>query len=1178
MNDKAEEPTAVRNYLLGTLNNEKALRQIEETIMLSDDFAERISIAEDELIEEYLDGELSAGESEKFRRYFLAAPERKAKLRFIQNLKKHAGKIEAEEIVEEKEGKAGFFGWILSPAVLRFAVVLLLFGGIGLVVWRTVFYESNADRGLTQMTAAYRGTRPLESRSSADFGYAPFTVTRGETVSPTDSIALERAQLYLLDAARDPNDARAHHALGLFYLNKKEFDKALGEFIIALKLAPENAELHSDTGAAYLEKAEQAEAREKYDETLENLSRSLESLNRALGLNAALPEALFNKALVLEKKGVPNQAREAWQKYLETDPASEWADEARRNLERLQQTEAAPKDKSQILKDFLDAFRRRDDDKAWRIISETKEFVTGVMVQQQLAGKILEDTEQSREEQDEILSAFVYLGDLEKQNAGEFYFYDLAQYYKNISPEQKLKLSEAYGEAKKAQDFLLLPNIEQALQFFNRSKELFLQAGNIWEAQIIEYQICYGLSQIDRITESNERLAELAGFGAEKNYKWLQILAENWIGANLHTLGESSKAVAYNQRSLEISKTTADVYNIQRNFIQMSEEYRSLENSEKAFDYIFRSLSYPVSYHTFPRQSWRHLFFTAQILYSFKFYEAASVYADEEISLAENVLKDNWMKHSGLVHSGIISASLKNFEKATARLTESLTLAETFADKKMRDRLTSKSLTALGNVQRQAGNCAQAVPNYDRAIEIFETMQFAVGSYEARRGRLLCYIELRDDEAVRREMPQILQIFDENRRKIADEAVRNIFFDNEQHIYDIAANYAFSNLQNAETAFDYTENSRARSLLSLIGSDAEKAKPLTLSEIRAQMPAKVQIIYYAVLADKTLQWHISADKSQVVEIPVGQTDLADRVSAYSKNLLGRKDGGDLKREAEELYRLLIKPAETLLDKNKTLCIIADKQLFRLPFASLVSPDTGKYLLEDFQIQAAPSATVFIRETEIARQKNSVQEETLLSIGNPKFSRKDYSELADLPSAAKEAEQIASEYSRAAHKVFVGENAGKQQFTSNLPDADVIHFAGHYVPNAKFPARSKFLLANGDLPVEEISRIKLPRARLMVLSACETGIENFYNGEGMIGAARTFLASDVPIVVASTWSVDSEATAELMTKFHRYRKREGLTVTAALRQAQIALLTDGQKPFRQPFFWAGFLPIGGFVEY
>ena len=330
---------------------------------------------------------------------------------------------------------------------------------------------------------------------------------------------------------------------------------------------------------------------------------------------------------------------------------------------------------------------------------------------------------------------------------------------------------------------------------FIKSKELFLSAGNIWEAQIIEYQICYCLSQIDRITESNKRLTELMRFGRNKNYKWLLVLAENWIGANLLTLGESSKAITYNQKSLETAQKTGDTYNIQRNLIQLSEEYRNLENPEKSFGYIFKSLTYPTVYYKFPRQKWRHLFFATQILFSFKLYDAASAYANEEIALAENELNDNWMKHSGLVHSGIINASLENYETAVSRLYESLRLAETFPDEKLRGRLTAKSLTALANTQRQTGNCAEATANYDRAIEIYEQMQFAVGTYEARRGRLLCYVEQKNDEAVNREMPDILKIFDDNRRKIADEADRNIFFDNEQPIYDIATDYAYSNLQ-----------------------------------------------------------------------------------------------------------------------------------------------------------------------------------------------------------------------------------------------------------------------------------------------------------------------------------------------------------------------------------------------
>lgn len=108
--------------------------------------------------------------------------------------------------------------------------------------------------------------------------------------------------------------------------------------------------------------------------------------------------------------------------------------------------------------------------------------------------------------------------------------------------------------------------------------------------------------------------------------------------------------------------------------------------------------------------------------------------------------------------------------------------------------------------------------------------------------------------------------------------------------------------------------------------------------------------------------------------------------------------------------------------------------------------------------------------------------------------------------------------------------------------------------------------------------KLPQARLVVLSACETELEGFDNGEGMIGIARTFLAAGAPLVVASQWPVDSSATAELMIRFHQLRKLHGQSTTSALRHAQLEMLTGVDERHRNPYYWAAFLPVGGYASY
>src|SRR5262249_29946271 len=114
--------------------------------------------------------------------------------------------------------------------------------------------------------------------------------------------------------------------------------------------------------------------------------------------------------------------------------------------------------------------------------------------------------------------------------------------------------------------------------------------------------------------------------------------------------------------------------------------------------------------------------------------------------------------------------------------------------------------------------------------------------------------------------------------------------------------------------------------------------------------------------------------------------------------------------------------------------------------------------------------------------------------------------------------------------------------------------------------------NDDLSVDEIGKLRLNQTRLVVLSACKTGFENYYHGEGAIGAARTFFAAGVPQVVASRWKVDSSATALLMTSFHRNRKKLGLTTAESLRAAELELLAN--ENFSSPYFWAAFAAIGG----
>ena len=82
-------------------------------------------------------------------------------------------------------------------------------------------------------------------------------------------------------------------------------------------------------------------------------------------------------------------------------------------------------------------------------------------------------------------------------------------------------------------------------------------------------------------------------------------------------------------------------------------------------------------------------------------------------------------------------------------------------------------------------------------------------------------------------------------------------------------------------------------------------------------------------------------------------------------------------------------------------------------------------------------------------------------------------------------------------------------------------------------------AANTLSMYEIYKLKQTRARLIVLSACRTRAEEYYDGEGVIGLSRPFEAAGVPLVISSLWPVDSDETEKLMINLHALRRKTGL---------------------------------------
>jgi CHAT domain-containing protein len=788
----------------------------------------------------------------------------------------------------------------------------------------------------------------------------------------------------------------------------------------------------------------------------------------------------------------------------------------------------------------------------------------------------------------EALDALVYAGKLEEEKSGDLFWRDLADYYKVVSNQNISNLKIAHNIINAAYELRRQRKLEKSLESFTSAKKAFKKLGNFFEERICDYWRASLLFQLNQVEESNSIHLVLFGDCESRNYKWLATQSFVRLSYGSSSENRHSKSVEYNEKARTYAVETNDLYNLQRIYTSFAYDYKVLGRYDTSIEFAEKSLIIGTFPESSNRQKWLDYEAITESLFAQNLYNTAIAFQNEAVSL-DKVIHDDYYRQTSSVYLGILYSAKKDFGTAEVYLEDSIKLAETFSDEPVKLKALAFSTLNYAHLKRLSGKFEEAISMYEESNKFHSTSEFQLDNYDGEKGQLLSYIATKDDLNINKSLPKVLGIFQEYRAKILEEQNRNCFFDNEQSIYDIAIDYELSKSE-IRKAFDYSEESRARSLLDLQNSVFEVSKtekqtevkfseklsqPLKLREIQAEMPKNTQLLEYSILQDKVIIWLITSENFDIAVNEIAADELQEQILKYRDQVSGNVEPGEQIKIAKELYRLLILPIKDKLDTNKEIFIIPDKFLTQLPFSTLFS---DKYLIEEFSLSFSPSANVFLHCSKKAREFDIRNEESLLSIGNPAFDQNEYeNKLQPLPASKLEAEKIAEVYRKST--ILTENEATKDRVIDGLKTANVIHFAGHYLVDERSPLLSSFVLAGkkvASLKNYEIIVEKLSNTRLVVLSGCDTGFERFYKGEGIIGASRTFLASGVPIVVASQWSVDSEATKELMIAFHQFRKTAKLSSSEALRHTQLKMIKSGK--YQRPFFWAGFASIGGFTVF
>jgi CHAT domain-containing protein len=164
------------------------------------------------------------------------------------------------------------------------------------------------------------------------------------------------------------------------------------------------------------------------------------------------------------------------------------------------------------------------------------------------------------------------------------------------------------------------------------------------------------------------------------------------------------------------------------------------------------------------------------------------------------------------------------------------------------------------------------------------------------------------------------------------------------------------------------------------------------------------------------------------------------------------------------------------------------------------------------------------------------------------------------------------------EAFTGSSASEGKFKQLAGESHIIHLATHAFLDDEDPLRTTLVFSenrkekeDGLLKVYELYNMEM-RARLVVLSACNTGLGEHRDGEGIMSLARAFFYAGVPNIVMTLWTVTDRQSYKLMLSFYKQLSK-GRNAETSLQRAKLEFLETALPGYQHPRYWAGYILVG-----
>lgn len=311
-------------------------------------------------------------------------------------------------------------------------------------------------------------------------------------------------------------------------------------------------------------------------------------------------------------------------------------------------------------------------------------------------------------------------------------------------------------------------------------------------------------------------------------------------------------------------------------------------------------------------------------------------------------------------------------------------------------------------------------------------------------------------------------------------------------------------------------------------------------------------------------------------------------------------------EDKTSYDIFWKKIATNITGKKKIIFIPDGVYHLINTSTLLNGANGRFVMDDAEVITLSAGADLFDNTKKTSDGQAV------FIGNPDFTmnrrnataasqkKKIFLDhayrdttragVAPLPGAEREVvsiEKIARQHGLPV-TLLIGADATEAKIKS-IDRPYILHFATHglYEKNNLVDGylRSKLVLAGGADPTPmsahdyqffedgfltayEVSQMNLDNTRLVILSACETGLGDIQSGEGVWGLQRAFQMAGAQYVMASLWKISDDVTALFMKEFYA-----SVFAGKPPREAYMTAMKKMREVYQHPFYWGAFVLLG-----